>query len=268
MKEIIEKYKKHLIVNEKSHSTIVNYIKHITDLLNKIKVEELSNEIIENYIFNLKDKYSPNTLNICKTAIRGFLKFLGKEKINIPNNAKNIEKLPEFITLEFFEDEIVPQIDYEFPKTYLKVESLLYLMFFTGMRIAEVPLLKRENFDLELREVKIYHKKSKKESKGFYPERVKNLLRNYFRSEPELKNAFNIQVAGIQKIFRRLTPRFPNIHFHPHLFRHSYATNALKEGLSTDDIKYVLGHSSIQSTEIYKHSIGEGERKRHHEKIK
>ena len=39
----------------------------------------------------------------------------------------------------------------------------------------------------------------------------------------------------------------------PHIFRHSFATHMLDEGANIDAIKDLLGHSSLDSTEIYTH---------------
>ena len=45
-------------------------------------------------------------------------------------------------------------------------------------------------------------------------------------------------------------------HVHPHCFRHSYAVHATKNGLDVFRLSRILGHSSINTTQIYLRSIG------------
>jgi site-specific recombinase XerD len=46
------------------------------------------------------------------------------------------------------------------------------------------------------------------------------------------------------------------MHVHPHCFRHTYAVHATKNGLDVFRLSRILGHSSINTTQIYLRSIG------------
>ena len=45
-------------------------------------------------------------------------------------------------------------------------------------------------------------------------------------------------------------------HLHPHMFRHTFATNALANGVDIRTVQYLMGHSDVKVTEKYLHLIG------------
>ena len=61
----------------------------------------------------------------------------------------------------------------------------------------------------------------------------------------------------LNTMFTRLSKK-TGIHVYPHLFRHTYATRLLKANYSPERVKYLLGHTSIQTTlDVYSHVIDE-----------
>ncbi|MBE9193354.1 tyrosine-type recombinase/integrase [Gloeocapsopsis crepidinum LEGE 06123] len=63
----------------------------------------------------------------------------------------------------------------------------------------------------------------------------------------------------LNTMFRRLAKK-TGTEVYPHLFRHTYATRLLKANYPPERVKYLLGHTSIQTTlDIYSHVITEAE---------
>jgi len=267
MNEIIEKYKKYLSVNGCAYATIASYTQRASYFLNEVKIEDITTESVRDYLFTLQDKFSPSTLNIYKCAIQSFLTFLEKDDIKVPKYHKLNKKLPEYITLKFLENNVIPMTEVLFDKA-LKNKTILYFMFFTGLRVSEVASLKRADFDLENLTVKVYSKKNKTERIIPYPKKIRAILEQYFCFEDEEKTAFNIKSGGIQAIFKKLNPYFKDINLHAHLFRHAGATYWRKCGISIENIQYLLGHSNIQSTMIYAHCDNKTIFDDYHKKIK
>ena len=59
--------------------------------------------------------------------------------------------------------------------------------------------------------------------------------------------------AVLNVMFTRLSKK-TGIYVYPHLFRHTYATRLLRAGYSPERVKYLLGHTSIQTTlDFYSH---------------
>lgn len=263
---MVEKYKNWLIVNGNSDTTIVAYIQRVTNFLSKISINNIDEEQITNYLLDLKKNNSPSTVNGYRCAIKSLLEYLKKD-IKVPKQLKIERKLPEFITKETFENEVIKVVECICHKP-LKIKAILYFMFFTGIRESEIVSLNRKNINLEKRTAKIYNKKGKSEKIVLFTKKVKDIISNYFSTENEITNAFNTSTNAINKMFKKLKPYFKDINLHAHLFRHSYATHLRNEGFSIEDIKELLGHKNIQSTMIYAHANIKKIKEKYDKKIK
>jgi len=263
---VVEKYKNWLIINGNSDTTIKAYVQRVNNFLSKISADKIDEEQIITYLLELKKNNSPSTVNGYRGAIKSLLEYL-KIDIQLPKQLKIEQKLPEFITKETFEDELIKVVECICHKP-LKMKAILYFMFFTGVRESEIVSLNRKNIDLEKRTAKIYNKKGKSEKIVLFTKKVKGIISDYFSTENEVTNAFNTSTNAINKTFNRLKPYFKDVNLHAHLFRHSYATHLRNEGFSIEDIKELLGHKNIQSTMIYAHANIKKIKEKYDKKIK
>jgi len=237
--EILQKFKRYLELQEITSET---YYLKMKKILNIIPFEELNQKKIEDFILQCKKKNKPSYVNSLLTSLRAFVRCF-KLNIDIPKSSKNIKYVPYSIDLNFLEQEVLPAVDWcDFQNTK-KVKAILYLMFYTGMRSNEVYLLKREAFDLFNKRVRVYLKKTKKEKIMLYPQKVKQALEEYFETELEKENAFNIGHTAITAIFNKLKPCFPKIKFHPHMFKKSAVTHLHSCGFSIAEISELIGIS-------------------------
>ena len=200
-------------------------------------------------MLDLQTTFAKDTVNSYRNAIKIYLEYK-KININLPKNLKTTEKLPDYITLEDFKDRVIPMLELVFEDSFKK-KVILYFMYFTGLRVNDVVNLKRCNFDLKNRTVRLIIKKSKIEKIIPYTEKVRQLLDAYFKLEPEEKNAFNIGKSTISNTLKKLKPYVPNIKLYPHVLRHSFATHLLMKNMDIRVIQQLMGHKSIKTTERY-----------------
>jgi integrase/recombinase XerD len=87
-----------------------------------------------------------------------------------------------------------------------------------------------------------------------YPEPVSDYV---FVNIWEGKIGMPMNPGVLNIMFTRLSKK-TGIHVYPHLFRHTYATRLLKANYPPERVKYLLGHTSIQTTlDVYSHVIEE-----------
>ena len=72
----------------------------------------------------------------------------------------------------------------------------------------------------------------------------------------EKKPIKNLNKEAIEKIVRNISKRIfgDQKKITPHIFRHTTATTAMKNGMPIQSIQIMLGHSRIDTTMIYAHT--------------
>ena len=252
MEKLYQRFKEYLEVNHKSE-VYLNYIKDFLSFVenNSLDINELTTENVNKFLLT-KNGLSSSGVNNYIKAIKDFYECL---EIKIPFKVKQLKeekKIPIYITKKELEELV------KYGMTYLnglvepnKLKTLLYFLFSTGIRKAELLRLKREDITLKEYQVKIrIPTKSKEERIVPYPKKLGRMLEQYFNLESEETNAFNLTAGKFERIIRRLN-EFTTKHITPHTFRHSYAMHLVFSGIGIDRAQYLLGHSDIKTTQIY-----------------
>jgi len=202
-------------------------------------------------------------------ALRGFLKFLGKHKINVPAPDKIELGKTHRKEIEFLEKNEVERL-LEAPKgsglKSLRDKAILELLFSSGLRVSELISLNRENFSLQKNEFTVEGKGDKRRI-VFLSEAAQKAVYFYLkkRQDPDpalfirhhkAKNNENLRlsVRTVQRIVKKYATRAGiTKDIHPHTLRHSFATDLLQNGADIRSVQALLGHSSISTTQVYTH---------------
>ena len=217
MKEKLLQFKNYLIRNGRTESTAKAYAFQVKKLL--AACSEVTQDTVDNYLTKHAQKPEGAYMNLTINALKTFFKF-AELNILLPKWAKVTHKKIQSLPMEFVEKKILPAVDYMNFQNPYKVKSILYLMAYTGMRKCEVPLLKRANIDLDNHRLKVYLKKTKKEHIFIFPKKVAIEIKDYFTTEEENINAFNIGQRGVDCIFKKLKMYFKDeVNLFPHLLK-------------------------------------------------
>lgn len=233
---------------------------------------KLSSRDIEIFIQYLaQKKYKRSTQSRKISTLRSFYRFLNKRNI-IPVNPVELislrgdhKNLPEFL----YSDEMVKVLKSISTTTPLGLRNmaLLELFYATGMRVSEIANLKLEQIDFELNLI-LVHGKGNKDRYVAFGEEAKTALNNYLvEARKKLllhktdygyvflnSNGNRITSRGLEYIIKNI---FLNAGIsasvHPHMLRHTFATQMLNNGADLRTVQELLGHESISTTQIYTH---------------
>lgn len=261
--------------------TLKAYRIDLTQLDTQIPVNEISAitpDILENFIAQLHQKYKPKTVKRKIASVKAFFHYLEYKELIERNPFHKIEVrfrepviLPKTIPLHILEKFLSiiykqqknAKTEYQ-QKNALRDVAVIELLFATGMRISELCSLKDSDVNLYDRNILIYGKGSKERKIQIGNDDVIHILEEY-------KSKFQTEIGNCQHFFvnqngkplsdqsiRRMIHKYTSLaaidlHITPHMFRHTFATSLLEADVDIRYIQEMLGHSSINITEIYTH---------------
>jgi len=264
--------------------TIENYDRYLSRYFTHMGIKNVS-DITEQNVRDFRlwlnrqpgtkaDSMKRRTQNYYMIALRAFLKFLRKRDINAISPEKiELAKLPErqldLITSAELErlmkapgEALAKETDENKKVAYLRDRAILELLFSTGLRVSELCSL---NSDIDLtRDELSVRGKGEKVRVVFLSLTAKEAVRDYLKARKDMEEA--LFVDGRPNSPHRITPRDIQRHLKtyvaragitnvvtPHTLRHVFATDLLSNGADIRSVQQLLGHASINTTQIYTH---------------
>jgi len=265
--------------------------------LENLKPHQLTADHVWKYRVFLSRKYKPqnkeslkrSTQNYYLIALRSLLSYFStKDIVSLPSDKIKLSKTQKerkvnFLTL----DQLKKLLSAPNTKTRngLRDKAILETFFSTGMRIAELVSLNRNQIKLDSGEneleVVIVGKGSRPRT-IYFSERAIKWLKKYLKSRDSFLNKNSIEEKALFINYRtkgeskRLTARAIEkslkkyviktglpINTSPHSLRHTFATDLLSQGVDLRTVQEFLGHKDIQATQIYTHVTNKRLRETH-----
>lgn len=269
------KYKTEITINEGlSKHTIESYCSDLTIYFDYLKSNDITDtkditlHVIDDFISSLKETHKGSSIYRISASIRSYHHFLAfyynesDPTINL-EVSKGPKKLPVFCTVEEV-NQLMSSFDDQDNEDLLH-HSILELIYGCGLRISEVCSLTTNRIDLDVGSIRVLGKGDKERivpiPKGTIPleKKYRDVLRPIYLKKKT--NLFFINRLGhkitSQSVELMLKSKCQELGFTkeitPHKLRHSYATHLLQNGADLRSIQEMLGHSDIQTTEIYTH---------------
>src|SRR5574344_544562 len=147
-------------------------------------------------------------------------------------------------------------------------QAIIELLYASGLRASELVKLTPQQIDYSSRIIRVFGKGNKERMVPF-GESAELAMKRYFKElRPSLlANNKGVEVAffvndrgealtvrGLEFILKEIEEKTGcSYGLHPHLFRHTFATHLLEGGADLRLIQELLGHASLNTTQVYTH---------------
>lgn len=130
---------------------------------------------------------------------------------------------------------------------------MVKMLYATGVRVSELVNIRKHDLDLGRGTIKVLGKGAK-ERIVLIPDVIKPQVELYCGLLKDDEKIFDLTPRMIQIEIKKLA-RLAGINkkVTPHKFRHSFATHMLQNGGNVVAIQKLLGHTSLNTTQIYTH---------------
>lgn len=253
-------------------------LRQFTEQICEADIAEINSAIMEAHIAKLHKNYKPKTVKRKIASLKAFFHFLEYKNLIEKNPFNHMQlhfrepvKLPKTIPLEIVETFLSTiytqrkngKTNYQ-RRNALRDAAVSELLFATGMRISELCSLHSWDINLNDGTILIYGKGDKERRIQIGNESVIRILKEYqadFNVEITQSHHFFVNQNGTSlsdQAVRRMINKYTSLasiemHITPHMFRHTFATCLLEADVDIRYIQEMLGHSSINITEIYTH---------------
>lgn len=247
--------------------------------LDNLDVHEVTKDILKVFVERLQLQYAVRTCKRKIACVKAFFNYLEEEDIIPVNPFRKVRiklsearKLPKTIKRQ----DVTRQLEYVYRMG--ETANTLYQRYYaaraiacyeilinTGMRIGEVSNLLSDSIDLDAKSIRIVGKGNKERVAYITCSSVLQALKDYIDIKEKMRVSSCYFFATLQggrmseesarMLIRHVGEVSVGKHITPHMFRHTFASMLLELHVDIRYIQELLGHSSINTTQIYLHLL-------------
>ena len=280
----VERFCAILIARGRGRAHVRRYRNDLADLVaflhrhGKDDLREATEGDVAAFLVALDGRYARSTVNLKAFRLRKLLNYLQRSRVLLRNPASDLQRkhAPSRVRDWLSEDEIALLLESVATHDALRHSSgqalglrdraLLELYYSSGLRLDEARSLELDDLDLADGLVTVAESKSGRGRRVPMGTHAIHWLRRYLKEgRPQLTVKTRRTLAvflsqqgskmGKETIAGRIRHYVAQAgiekHVTAHVFRHSFAVHLLKHGASTRHIQEMLGHRSLQATQIY-----------------
>lgn len=262
---------------ELDRKTLKAYRIDLRQYFEYICVDEPDKEKIEEYVTHLHKSYKQKTVKRKIASIKAFYNYLEETEIiaespfrKIKVKFKETVTLPRIIPREEIEKllnhmyQCLNENDIASRKFMLRDVAVIEVFFATGARVYEISNIRDDSINLNTGLIRLMGKGGKERYVQISNTSILEVLKKYYdENEQSIKKSGyffvnNRESRYTEQSIRLMLKKYTKQagierNITPHMFRHSFATYLIEEGVDVSCVQQILGHSSIKTTQIYIH---------------
>ncbi|MCX9073554.1 MAG: tyrosine-type recombinase/integrase [Candidatus Methanoperedens sp.] len=227
------------------------YNRKFLDFVKKSPDQVGEDDIKEFLAFKISDHSLSNaSIALIKASLKFYYSDMLGKNLSVIKTPRASKKLPVVLSRKEIKDLLDNTVN-------IKHRLMIELLYSTGLRLSECINLKYSDLDLNEGIGWVRMGKGSKDRMFIISDIFRNDLTGYMEKNGSKGYIFSIKgekmsPRGIQHAIKVSAERAgieKNIHVHT--LRHSFATHLLENGVDIRKIQKLLGHSNLQTTQIY-----------------
>lgn len=258
---------------ETYRDAISDYSAFLEEIEGDIRLEDADSDIVRDWVEDMMER-GYKASNVCKklSAVKSLYKYALRKGIVTRDPAHSVtgpkmqKMLPAFLK-ETEAEKLFDGLDWNMDDIKeVRARTLLLLLYSTGIRRAELISMRDKDINVVTREMKVTGKRRKQRIVPM-GEEIMQALKYYQRMRDEKLPSVDgeetlfrndkgramtkAQVYSIVKHYLSLVTTQKKRS--PHVLRHSFATAMLNHDAKLGSVQKLLGHESLETTQIYTH---------------
>lgn len=263
----------------RSEQTVIRYEKslrifqdYFTGVEEGLTWASVDADLIRGWIESLMDKgFEATSVNADLAALRTFFRFALSRGLVDHDPARHVigpkkkKPLPQFLKENEMET-LLDRTQWDDNKFKdVRARTIILLFYETGLRRAELQGLNDADVDLAAMQLKVTGKRNKQRIVPF-GEELSEALQHYMKVRdeqvPRLTEALFVSEKGLRiatsAIYVTVRENLSKVCMlkkrSPHVLRHTFATAMLNHDAGIESVRQLLGHESLDTTQIYAHT--------------
>ena len=264
LKEAFDKFKKDKKMKGLSEETIIFYKNCFKKFMNfydgNNKIKEINKEIIEEYTIQLKENLKNVSVNTYLRGLKSFLYYC-MDKNMLDNFKISLIKVTKKKKEGYTKSQLKKLLKKPDMKYFGEYRNwvIINMLLATGCRVRTLLNIKIKDVDIEEGYVKFRKTKQKREQILPLPQTMQNILIEYLNIRDGEKDNYlfcsiyggKLTRSGLTNAIRKYNNKRGVEDTSIHKFRHTFSKMFIKNGGTIHELKQILGHKNIKTTENY-----------------